>query len=311
MNPTTKKPSILKPRFALSLIAVAVLAACASAPTSTSPLEQARASYVKAQTNPNVVQLAPDELVQAGNALAKADAAQKAGESSDRVHQLSYLASQRVGVANETARQKTSEKAAAAAVAEREKIRLEARTAEADAAQRAAAASKLDSEASQRQADASQRQSESSQRQASDADARAVALETQLKELNAKKTERGLVVTLGDVLFDTGKSELKAGGMRNVQKLAGVLKEYPQRNVMIEGFTDSTGNSALNQSLSDRRAAAVRAALQETGVSADRISGRGYGQAYPVASNATAEGRQLNRRVEIVVSDDGQKIAPR
>jgi outer membrane protein OmpA-like peptidoglycan-associated protein len=318
MNPNVKEPSMLNRRFPLSLIAVAVLAACVSAPTGPTPLEQARASYVKAQTNLQVVQLAPDELVQAGNALAKADAAQKSGESADRVHQLSYLATQRVGVANETARQKASEKVVASTVAEREKMRLDARTAEADAAQRAAAASKLDAEASQRQADASQRQadasqrqSDSSQRQAQESDARSVALESQLKELNAKKTERGLVITLGDVLFDSGKSELKAGGMRNVQKLAGVLKEYPQRNVLIEGFTDSTGNSGRNQDLSDRRAGAVRAALQDTGVSSDRISGRGYGQNFPVANNATAEGRQLNRRVEIVVSDDGQKIAPR
>jgi len=303
MNPNT--------RFPLSLIAVAVLAACASVPTPSTTLEQARASYVKAQTNVQVVQLAPDELLQAGNALAKADAAQKAGESSDRVQQLSYVASQRVGVANETARQKASEKAAAAAITERDKMRLDARTAEADAAQRAAASAKLEAEASQRQADASQLRADASQRQASDSDARSLALETQLKELNAKKTERGVVITLGDVLFDSGKSELKSGGMRNVEKLAGVLKEYPQRSVLIEGFTDSTGNSGFNQGLSDRRAGAVRTALQDTGISADRITGRGYGQGYPVASNATAEGRQLNRRVEIIVSNDGEKIAPR
>jgi outer membrane protein OmpA-like peptidoglycan-associated protein len=311
MKPNVKEPSMLNPRFPLSLIAVAVLAGCAAAPMHPTPLEQAHASYRTAQTTLEVVQFAPDELLQAGNALAKADAAQKAGDSSDRVHQLSYVASQRVGVANETARQKAAEKAAASAIAEREKIRLDARTAEADAAQRAAASSKLDAEASQRQADASQRQSESSQRQASDSDARAVALETQLKELNAKKTERGIVITLGDVLFDSGKSELKSGGVRNVQKLAGLLKEYPQRNVLIEGFTDSTGNSGFNQGLSDRRAGAVRTALQDTGVSSERITDRGYGQGFPVASNATAEGRQLNRRVEIVVSEDGKGITPR
>src|SRR5204862_3243529 len=92
MNPNVKEPSMLNPRLPLSLIAVAVLAACVAAPIHPTPLEQARASYVKAQTNLQVVQLAPDELLQAGNALAKADAAQKAGESTDRVHQLSCLA---------------------------------------------------------------------------------------------------------------------------------------------------------------------------------------------------------------------------
>jgi len=332
MNKNVKEASMLNPRLPLSLVAIAVLAACATAPMQPSPLEQARASYSSAQTNLQVVQLAPNELSQAGSALARADDAVKRGESSQRVDQLAYVASQRVSIAQETARQKSSDKAAAGAAAEREKIRLDARTAEADAAQRAAAQSKLDaeasqrqseaaqrqseasrreSEASQRQSEAAQRQSESSLRQAQDADARSRELETQLKELNAKKTERGLVITLGDVLFDTNKAELKPGGMRNMQKLAGVLKEYPQRNVLIEGFTDSTGNSGHNQELSDRRAGAVRAALRDTGVSADRISSRGYGQAFPVATNATAEGRQLNRRVEIIVSDDGKAIAPR
>jgi outer membrane protein OmpA-like peptidoglycan-associated protein len=304
MNTNVKEHSMLKSRFPISLIAIAVLAACSTAPMQPSPLEQARGSYVGAQTNLQVVQLAPDELSQAGKALATADNAAKTGESSTRVDQLAYVASQRVAIAQETARQKSSDKAAASAATEREKIRLDARTAEAEAAQRAAAAAKLDAEASQRQ-------SEASQRQAQDADARSRQLEVQLKELDAKKTERGLVITLGDVLFDSNKSELKSGGMRNVHKLAGLLKEYPQRNVLVEGFTDSIGSSEYNQDLSDRRARAVRTALQDTGVSADRISNRGYGKTFPVANNATAEGRQLNRRVEIIVSDDGKVIAPR
>src|SRR6185295_9182918 len=158
------------------------------------------------------------------------------GESEAQINQLAYVTKQRVTIAQETARQKAAELSAAGAAAEREKMRLDARTVEADAATKAAAASKLDAEASQRQ-------SESSQRQAQDANARSAQLEAQLKELDAKKTERGIVITLGDVLFDTNKSDLKAGGMRNVQKLADLLKEYPQRTVLVEGFTDSTGNS--------------------------------------------------------------------
>jgi outer membrane protein OmpA-like peptidoglycan-associated protein len=297
MNKDLKVTRMLNPRFPLSLVAIAVLAACSTAPIQPSPLEQARGSYGSAQINLQVVQLAPNELSQAGIALARAEDAAKRGESSARVDQLAYVASQRVSIAQETARQKSSDKVAASATAEREKIRLDARTAEADAAQRAAAQSKLDAEASQRQAQ--------------DAEARSSRLESQLKELDAKKTDRGLMITLSDVLFDTNKSELKSGGMRNVQKLAGVLKEYPQRNVLIEGFTDSTGTSGHNQELSERRAGAVRTALQDTGVSSGRISNRGYGQTFPVATNATAEGRQLNRRVEIIVSDDGKAVAPR
>ena len=88
----------------------------------------------------------------------------------------------------------------------------------------------------------------------------------QLKELNAKKTERGLVITLGDVLFSTNKAQLKSGGMRNVQKLADFLKQYPQRKVLVEGYTDSTGSNSLNQELSERRANAVRTALLDMGI---------------------------------------------
>jgi outer membrane protein OmpA-like peptidoglycan-associated protein len=286
----------------LSLVAIATLAACALVPNTS--LEEARGGYAAAQSDPQVVKLAAGELNQAGDALKKANDAWSKSEDAALVDQLAYLAKQRVAIAQETAKQNAAEMAAASASAERDKIRLEARTAEADAAQRSAAAS-------QRNAEASQRQSEASQRQAQDAEARSRQLEAQLKELDAKKTARGLVVTLGDVLFDTNKAQLKSGGMRGVQRLADILRQYPKRNVLIEGFTDSTGSSSHNQELSDRRADAVRTALLDTGISADRIATRGYGVTFPVASNATAEGRQLNRRVEIVVSDDDEMIAPR
>jgi len=288
--------------FPLSLIAIAVLAACSTAPTQ--QLIEARSSYAAAQNDPQVVKFAEPELRQAGAQLNAAELSATNGDSEAQIDHLAYVAKQRVTIAQETARQKSAELSAAGAAAEREKMRLDARTVEADTATRAAAASGL-------AAEASQRQSELSQRQADAANAHSQQLEAQLKELDAKKTERGIVITLGDVLFDTNKSDLKAGGMRNVQKLADVLKEYPERNVLVEGFTDSTGSSEYNQDLSDRRARAVRTALQDTGVSRERISNRGYGKTFPVADNATAEGRQLNRRVEIIVSGDGKAIAPR
>jgi len=309
----------------LSLITIATLAACSTVPPKNALLEEARGGYAAAQSNPQVVKLAADELNQAGGALNKANDAWSKGEDAALVDQLAYMAKQRVAIAQETAKQKEAEMAAASAGAERDRIRLDARTTEADAAQRSAAASLLSAEASQRQSEASQRraeasqrdsaasqrQSEASQRQAQDAEARSRQLDAQLKELDAKKTDRGLVVTLGDVLFDTNKAQLSSGGMRGVQKLSDVLKQYPQRNVLIEGFTDSTGSDSLNQELSDRRANAVRTALLDTGISADRIANRGYGPSYPVASNATTAGRQLNRRVEIIVSGDSERIAPR
>ena len=136
-------------------------------------------------------------------------------------------------------------------------------------------------------------------------------LESQLQELNAKKTERGLVITLGDVLFDTNKAQLKSGGRSSLQKLAGFLKQYPQRKAQIEGYTDSTGGADYNLGLSDRRANAVRSSLVDMGISNDRITTRGYGQESPVASNDTADGRQLNRRVEIILSDDNGNVSSR
>ena len=301
MNPKETNMSSRR-LFPLSLIAIAVLAACSTAPTQ--QLIEARSSYASALNDPQVAKFAASELRQAGAQLNEAELSANKGESEAQIDHLAYVAKQRVTIAQETARQKSAELSSANAAAEREKMRLEARTTQADAAVLAAASSKLDAEASQRQ-------SESLQRQTDAANAHSRQLEAQLKELDAKKTERGIVITLGDVLFDTNKSELKSGGMRNVQKLADVLKEYPERNVLVEGFTDSMGSTEYNQDLSDRRARAVRTALQDTGVAGERISNRGYGKTFPVANNATAEGRQLNRRVEIIVSDDGKAIAPR
>lgn len=141
--------------------------------------------------------------------------------------------------------------------------------------------------------------------------ARTVEADRLRSELNAKQTDRGLTVSLGDVLFDTAKSQLKPGGMRTVQKLAKFLQENPQRNVSIEGYTDSRGSEEYNQSLSERRADAVKTALIDEGVAPERIVTHGYGKAYAVAENNTSAGQQLNRRVEVVISDAGKQVAPR
>ena len=329
-----------------SFILVAALAGCSTLPATDSPLAQARTAYSDAQANPQVMTFAAGELRQAGESLDRANSASSKGESSARVDHLAYVAKQQVAVAQETAAQKEAESAVANASAERDRVRLEARTREANSAQRSAEysqrqaeASQLQSEASQRSAEASQRQSEASQRsaeasqrqssverqaandaqlnaqaarlQTQDAESRSRQLEAQLQELQAKKTDRGMVITLGDVLFDTNQAQLKSGGVRSIQKLADFFNEYPQRKVMIEGFTDSTGSDSRNQELSERRVDSVRTALLGMGIGADRISSRGYGESYPVAGNDTAAGRQLNRRVELVVSDDSGNIAPR
>ncbi|TBV00094.1 OmpA family protein [Stutzerimonas kirkiae] len=130
-------------------------------------------------------------------------------------------------------------------------------------------------------------------------------------ELQGKKTERGTLVTFGDVLFDFNRAELKPGGLHNVQKLADFLNENPERKVIVEGYTDSTGSAQYNQGLSERRADAVRLALVRFGVSPQRIVSQGYGKDYPIASNSNESGRALNRRVEVTISDDANPVAPR
>lgn len=143
-----------------------------------------------------------------------------------------------------------------------------------------------------------------------EAQARAAQLEAQLADLAAKKTERGMVITPGDVLFGTDLARLNVEGMRTAEKRANALQKNPQRTVLVDGFTDSTGTAAHNQDF-ERRATAVRGALQELGVARERVAIRGYGETYPIAANDTAQNRQLNRRVEIVLSDDTGKISPR
>lgn len=124
-----------------------------------------------------------------------------------------------------------------------------------------------------------------------------------LTELRARQTDRGTVVTLGDVLFDTDSATLNPGGLQQVQRLATYLNANPARTVRIEGHTDSRGSAAYNEVLSQRRAEAVRAALIGAGVDPARLTTVGMGEALPVASNDTVAGRQQNRRVEIVIEN--------
>ncbi|MFQ6574087.1 OmpA family protein [Pseudomonas sp. UM16] len=132
-----------------------------------------------------------------------------------------------------------------------------------------------------------------------------------LQQLNAKQTDRGAVITFGDVLFDTARAELKAGSLRNLDQLAEYLRANPERKVRVEGFTDSTGGDEFNRQLSERRAAAVANALRRAGVAPERVRVAGYGKEYPVASNADAQSRQLNRRVEVIISHGSNAVSDR
>ncbi len=152
-----------------------------------------------------------------------------------------------------------------------------------------------------------QLQNASAQRAQARLDARTAQLDKLRSQLNAKQTSRGTMVTFGDVLFDLDKSDLKPGAMRNIQQLAEFLQQNPERQVIVEGYTDSTGSANYNQRLSERRADSVRMALLSRGISPERVATRGYGKEYPVASNGTSSGRAMNRRVEVTISNDASR----
>ncbi len=286
----------------VTLLAAAIVSGCTSMPNQS--LTEAHSSYNNARTNPEVTNLAALELKDARDSLNKADFAFSEDEDEETVNHLAYLAKQQVGIAQETARRKTAELAVNAAGAKRTQVQLDARTAEADTA-------KLQVEIVEEKANWQAKQLAVANANSERDQALIAQQELQLQALNAKKTERGMVITLGDVLFSTDKAQLNSGGMRNVQKLAEFLTQYPQYKVSVEGHTDSRGTDEYNQDLSDRRAYAVRTALMEMAISSDRVATRGYGEAFPVASNDNAASRQLNRRVEIILSDNQGNIAPR
>lgn len=292
--------------FPLSLIAAALLAGCGTVPNSS--FNAAQSSYNSARANPMVTKLAPLELQDAGQTLNKAEVA-LTKDDQEQVNQLSYIAQQKVAIAEEIAKRKQAEMEIANAGAMSNKVVLQARTAQVDAARQEASRAQAEAQQQALLAQQAARQHDAALAEAQSKNEAAQALiaeqDAQLAKLNAKKTERGMVVTLGDVLFNTNKAKLSAGGINNVQKLAEFLNKYPKRTVLIEGYTDSLGSSGYNQELSERRANAVKSALMGMGVNSNRISTRGMGEASPVAPNDTAAGRQMNRRVEIVFPEQG------
>ena len=274
-----------------AMLAIAtLLGACTSMPRTTSLLDQTHVEYRAAQNNTDVGSHAPLELKQAGEALALADTAAANRDSAERIDQLAYLARQKVALAQEVGKRKAAESDVANSGKLRDEMRLAQRTNEADRARLATDAARRDT---------------------AEANARVSSLEAQLADLAAKKTERGMVITLGDVMFATDKYQLNEQGMVTIRKLSQFLQQHPARSVLIEGFTDSTGGARYNQRLSERRAGAVARSLIDQGIARKRVETRGYGQEYPVASNDTTTDRQLNRRVEIVLSEDGGRIRPR
>jgi outer membrane protein OmpA-like peptidoglycan-associated protein len=259
------------------------LGACASAPQPNAALESAHAAVNSAEMDPNVAKYAALDLEAAKRDMVIADDA-ALHHNDAAIAQPAYMAAQNARLAKMHAAAKADDARVASGQAERDQIMLAARN----------------------------REVQNANSQRDEATVQNARLRAEVDQLKATPTPRGLVLTLGDVLFDTGRSELNSGAGRKLDQLAQFLGEHKDRRVEIDGFTDSVGTDAYKEELSRRRADSVKSALLTRGIDPSRISTEGYGKAFPVASNTESGGRQLNRRVEIVIGgDDGTAIAPR
>jgi outer membrane protein OmpA-like peptidoglycan-associated protein len=271
-----------------------LLAACASTPKNIEQLDQARSDVQTLSQDPLAQQAASQELANARSSLDAADAAMKKGKREDVLH-YAYLASQQAQTGEQRVAEVRSKAEVAKGEADRNRVLLESRTREAENATAQAQEQARVAQAQAQQAEASRQEAEAAQRQ--------------LAELQAKQTDRGMVLTLGDVLFDTAAATLKPGAGAVLDRVAGFLKENDGTKVMIEGHTDARGSEQYNQQLSERRAQAVVDALAFRGIDRGRVEAVGRGKSLPVASNETAAGQQQNRRVELIFSDASGRFA--
>lgn len=284
--------------------AIAVIAGCSGLPERVEPLEQARADIRRLEQDPLANQAASSDLAAARDALMQADNAYEDKEDLDVIEHYAYVAQRHADVGEQRIEEAHARETVAQGELERNRVLLQSREREAQRlAEQNRVAQSRNQEAEQRNL-ALATQAEAAQRQAAEASQRAQQLESELSNLQAKQTERGLVLTLGDVLFDTAQATLKPGAASTMDRLAQFMRDYGERQVKVEGHTDSRGDETYNIGLSERRARAVRDALVERGIDAQRIRTIGLGEGYPVASNDTQAGMQQNRRVEIVISDE-------
>jgi OmpA-OmpF porin, OOP family len=267
-------------RVIVSLAVAAVLSACSAAPPRNESLETARTMIPEVERSPRAGVAAAD----IANARTSLDAANRLAAAKAKSSDVDFEAQNAVlsaQIASEKILTAQANDEIARGSAERQAVLLQAR----------------------------ERESQRSAEQAGVAQLRADSLEAELADLKVKKTERGLVLTLGDVLFDTNQSTLKSGAYGTIDRLATTLREKSARKVLIEGHTDNVGSEDTNQELSQRRARSVQSALTQRGVAGDQITAIGKGENFPVASNDDAAGRQSNRRVELIFTEDQPRIA--
>lgn len=263
---------------------LAAVTGCASTPGDTSKIDSLEQRIESLGSMQGDAQHAPIAVEEAKEALEKLRAMNEDGADDHVYEHQKYLTEKKIEIAQEMITAGKADKTISSAEGRRKDVLLDAKEREV-------------SEIRDRMKKMSGRADELTQ---------------QVQDLQTKETERGLVLTLGSVLFETNESELQEGAAREMKKVAQFLNEYSEREIMIEGFTDSRGAEEYNQQLSERRAQSVKETLSRHGVDSSRIKTEGYGQEYPVASNDNAAGRQQNRRVEIVISNrDGADVSDR
>lgn len=254
----------------LSLAAALGMAGCASQPKENARVAQLANELETLKQDTAVQAHAPGALLDAQEAVERAERAHEDGDRSARDHQI-YLAERLLETARVIGQRGQNEAEVSRLAEERDRLAL------------AASRSKVE-----------------------EAEARARELEAELAALEARRTNRGLMLRLDDVFFKTASASIAPGATSTLDKVTEVLAENPEQRVLIEGHTDAVGTASYNQRLSEQRAEAVKGLLVARGIDAERISTYGYGESRPIASNENEGGRQLNRRVEIVFPDTVQ-----
>lgn len=299
----------------------ALLSGCATAPRRSSELERARDAVETLSSQPQLTSVAQPDLEAARSDLSRAEAALKNDQPMDEVNQLAYLSLRHAQAGEARVEAARAQAQVAQATEERQRLLLEAQRRQALAAQEQAQSAQQQAQSAQQQAQAEQQEVQAARNEAQEArmqaqvaQAKLASEQQQLKQmqteqLGARQTDQGMVVSLSNVLFSPGKSTLQPGAHLELDRLASYLKDHPKQRVLIEGNTDSTGSAEYNERLSATRAQAVAQALELRGVPQNQYQTIGLGEAYPVASNDTAAGRQQNRRVDIVFSNSSGQFA--
>ncbi|MFU8877693.1 MAG: OmpA family protein [Wenzhouxiangellaceae bacterium] len=318
------------------LITLTVLAGCAAPPPPTGVLDNLRADLRVLEEDADIVAMAPRELAESRAALRRAAAENLSGEQRSQNIWLArkQLEITRAAAFAEQARQRldaierqrnellveasrleaaqarrAAEQAFTESVAtleEMQRAREQAMSAEERRERAAEEAEQAREEAAQarRLAEAQSTEIDLARREAELASQTAESLQRRLEYMEYRQTDRGVVITLGDVLFEVGQAELASTAEQSLRDVIELLESEPDKQIRIEGHTDSTGPAALNLRLSQQRADSVRNALIELGIPANRLNAVGMGQEFPIASNQTEQGRARNRRVDVIVLND-------